>query len=67
MMKSCFSVYLVSLEGQVLSEEGERCSVEAAMYLSLLVCAKAAGRKSLPRIGRQWPASGAPAEEENRK
>lgn len=31
------------------------------MYLSLLVCAKAAWRKSLPRTGRQWPASGAPA------
>lgn len=37
------------------------------MCLSLLVCAKAAGRKSLPRIGRQWPASGAPAEEGERE
>lgn len=51
----------------MLSEASERCSVEAAMYLSLLVCAKAVGRKSLPRIGRQWPASGAPAEEEDIK
>lgn len=33
------------------------------MYLSLLVCAKAAGRKSLPRTGRRWPASGAPGDE----
>lgn len=30
------------------------------MYLPLLVCAKAAERKSLPHTGRQWPASGAP-------
>lgn len=37
------------------------------MYLSLLVRAKAAGRKSLPHTGRQWPASGVPEEEESEK
>lgn len=31
------------------------------MCSSLLVCAKAAGRTSSTRIGRQWPVSGAPA------
>lgn len=33
------------------------------MCLSLLVGAKAAGKKPLPRTGRRWPASGAPAQE----
>ena len=41
--------------------------LEAVMRLSLLVCAKAAGRKSLLRRGRQWPASGAPGEENERR
>lgn len=46
-----------------LSEGGGRCSAEAAMYLSLLVCAKAAGKKSLPHTGRLWPAFEEPGDQ----
>ncbi len=62
------SSYLVSLKGQVCwSEEGGRWWMEAVMCLSLLVCAKAAGRKSLLRTGRQWPAAGAPIDKRERR